>query len=66
MEISLRLCVSAVDPVGGKISEYHEWLTVERVLTPEVLAEVESLSNHIEVSSIRAEKYANRYALIRR
>jgi hypothetical protein len=33
--------------------QYHEWQTVERVLTPEEQAEVENLSSHIEVSSIR-------------
>ena len=34
--------------------QYHEWQIVDRVLTPEEQAEVESLSSHIEVSSIRA------------
>jgi len=34
--------------------QYHEWQTVDRVLTHEEQAEVESLSSHIEVSSSRA------------
>jgi hypothetical protein len=34
--------------------QYHEWQTVDRVLTPEEQAEVDSLSSHIEVSSSRA------------
>jgi hypothetical protein len=34
--------------------QYHEWQTVDRVLTPEEQAEVESLSSHIEVGSSRA------------
>jgi hypothetical protein len=34
--------------------QYHEWQTVDRVLTPDEQAEVESLSSHIEVSSSRA------------
>ena len=34
--------------------QYHEWQTVDRVLTPKEQAEVESLSSHIEVSSSRA------------
>ena len=31
--------------------QYHEWQTVDRVLTPAEQAEVDSLSSHIEVSS---------------
>jgi hypothetical protein len=49
--------VSAADTVGhNKMSEYqyHEWQTVDRVLTAEEQAEVDSLSSHIEVSSSRA------------
>jgi hypothetical protein len=34
--------------------QYHDWQTVDRVLTPEGQAEVDSLSSHIEVSSSRA------------
>jgi hypothetical protein len=34
--------------------QYHEWQTVDRVLTPEEQAEIDSLSSHIEVSSSRA------------
>jgi hypothetical protein len=34
--------------------QYHEWQTVDRVLTPEEQAEVDRLSSHIEVSSSRA------------
>lgn len=34
--------------------QYHEWQTVDKVLTPEEQAEVDSLSSHIEVSSSRA------------
>ncbi|MGD2158057.1 MAG: hypothetical protein PVG32_14370 [Anaerolineales bacterium] len=34
--------------------QYHEWQTVDRVLTAEEQAEVDSLSSHIEVSSSRA------------
>ena len=34
--------------------QYHEWQTVDRVLTPEELAEVKSLSSHIDVSSSQA------------
>jgi hypothetical protein len=34
--------------------QYHEWQTVDRVLTPEEQVEVDSLSSHIEVSSSRA------------
>lgn len=34
--------------------QYHEWQAVDRVLTPEEQAEVDSLSSHIEVSSSRA------------
>ncbi len=34
--------------------QYHEWQTVDRLLTHEEQAEVESLSSHIEVSSSRA------------
>ena len=34
--------------------QYYEWQTVDRVLTHEEQAEVESLSSHIEVSSSRA------------
>ena len=34
--------------------QYHEWQTVDRVLTPEEQAEMDSLSSHIEVSSSRA------------
>ena len=34
--------------------QYHEWQTVDRLLTLEEQAEVESLSSHIEVSSSRA------------
>lgn len=34
--------------------QYHEWQTVDRVLTPEEQATVNDLSSHIEVSSSRA------------
>jgi hypothetical protein len=34
--------------------QYHEWQIVDRVLTAEEQAEVESLSSHIDVSSSRA------------
>jgi hypothetical protein len=34
--------------------QYHEWQTVDRLLTPEEQAEVDHLSSHIEVSSNRA------------
>lgn len=34
--------------------QYHEWQTVDRVLTPEEMAEVEGLSSHIEVSPSQA------------
>lgn len=34
--------------------QYHEWQTVDRVLTPEEQAAVNDLSSHIEVSSSRA------------
>ncbi len=34
--------------------QYHEWQTVDRTLTYEEQAQVESLSSHIEVSSSRA------------
>lgn len=34
--------------------QYHEWQTVDRVLTPEEQADVNDLSSHIEVSSSRA------------
>jgi hypothetical protein len=34
--------------------QYHEWQSVDRVLTPEEQAEVDRLSSHIEVSSSRA------------
>src|SRR5713226_6628234 len=34
--------------------QYHEWQTVDRVLTPAEQAAVNSLSSHIEVSSSRA------------
>ena len=36
------------------VYQYHEWQSVDRVLTPEEQAEVESLSSHIDVSSSRA------------
>jgi hypothetical protein len=34
--------------------QYHEWQTIDRVLTPEEQAAVNDLSSHIEVSSSRA------------
>ena len=34
--------------------QYHEWQTVDRVLTLEEQAAVNDLSSHIEVSSSRA------------
>lgn len=34
--------------------QYHEWQTVEQVVTPEGQAEVERLSSHIKVSARRA------------
>src|SRR3990172_6883390 len=34
--------------------QYHEWQTVDRVLTPEEQAAVNGLSSHIDVSSSRA------------
>jgi hypothetical protein len=34
--------------------QYHEWQTVDRVLTPDEQAAVNNLSSHIEVSSSRA------------
>ncbi len=34
--------------------QYHEWQTIDRVLTPHEQLDVESLSSHIEVSASRA------------
>ena len=34
--------------------QYHEWETVDRVLTPEEQAAVDRLSSHIEVGPSRA------------
>jgi hypothetical protein len=34
--------------------QYHEWQTVDRVLTPDEQEAVNDLSSHIEVSSSRA------------
>jgi hypothetical protein len=55
--MNLRSSVCAVDSdLKNRMSEYqyHEWQTVDRLLTHEEQAEVESLSSHIEVSSSRA------------
>ena len=35
--------------------QYHEWQTIDRVLTPQEQMKVDSLSSHIEVTASRAE-----------